>query len=141
VEDDAAYRVWLMDSVAPARWHDERPGRWVGEPSWPSPNLSERQFHFSGTDGNASLSNFSNTCELTVSTEQHCGLSSGEYFPFTYGPELPDNQLADDSLSTCIDSDTLESGLDILGAPALTLTLSCDKPLGFVVARLCDLHS
>ena len=36
VEGDAAYRVWLMDSIAPARWLPERPGRWVAETLWPS---------------------------------------------------------------------------------------------------------
>ncbi len=142
VENDAAYRVWLMDSVAPARWIDERPGRWVGEPSWPSPNITERVFQIIGTQDSATLSSDTATsgCDLNVSTEQHCGLSSGEYFPFTFGPELPDNQNPDDKLSTCIDSTTLKDALEIIGAPTIALNLTCDKPLGLVTVRLCDLR-
>jgi len=53
VENDADYRVWLMDSVTPKRWLDERPGRWVGEPTLPSPNITEQAFYISANDGDA----------------------------------------------------------------------------------------
>jgi len=140
VEDEADYRVWLMDSVVPMRWLDERPGRWVGEPCLPSPNITEHKFYLIGDDGNAVLNNESGTCKLSVSSPQHCGLSSGEYFPFTYGPELPDNQLADDALSTCVDSIVLDETLEIIGAPTIALTLASDKPKGVIAVRLCDLR-
>jgi predicted acyl esterase len=38
------YRVWLQESVPPHAHCDERPGRWVAEPSWPSPNIEPREF-------------------------------------------------------------------------------------------------
>jgi len=140
IENEADYRVWLMDSVKPKRWLDERPGRWVGEPALPSPNISEHVFYIKGTQSNAVLSRESGTCQLSVSTSQHCGATGGEYFPFTYGPELPDNQLADDALSTCIDSNVLNDTLEIIGAPTIQLTLASNKPKGLIVARLCDLR-
>jgi predicted acyl esterase len=34
------YRVWMPESVPPTAQHDERPGRWVAEPAWPSPNIA-----------------------------------------------------------------------------------------------------
>ena len=40
VEADPAYRAYVMDSVRPARWHPERPGRWVAERDWPSPSIT-----------------------------------------------------------------------------------------------------
>jgi len=140
VEQEADYRVWLMDSVEPKRWLDERPGRWVGEPSLPSPNITDDVFYIKGSNGNAVLSGESAKCQLSVSTAQHCGSTCGEYFPFTFGPELPDNQLADDALSICVDSNMLDDALDIIGAPTIQLTLASDKPKALIVARLCDLR-
>ncbi|MGE6735812.1 CocE/NonD family hydrolase, partial [Streptomyces sp. NPDC059900] len=33
-------RTWMQDSVPPSTSYEERPGRWVGEPSWPSPHIT-----------------------------------------------------------------------------------------------------
>ena len=52
--------------------------------------------------------------------------------------EMPGDQRGDDALSVCFDGDVLAAPLDLMGAARLTLRLSSDKPLGFVVARLCD---
>jgi len=140
VQDDPAYRAYLMDSIEPKRWFPERPGSWVGEKQWPSPNITSTVLHLSGNNSDASLSDSTSSCALTVSSDQLCGSASGEYFPFTFGPELPDEQSVDDARSTCLDSAVLEEALDIIGAPEFKLQLSCDKPMGFIVARLCDLR-
>ncbi len=140
VEDDADYRVWLMDSVSPARWLDERPGCWIGEPCLPSPNITDQAFYLIGDKGNAALESESGSCKLVVSTAQTCGSTAGEYFPFTYGPELPDNQQADDELSTCVNSIALDETLEIIGAPTIELTLTSDKPKAIIAVRLCDLR-
>src|SRR5262249_3581358 len=42
VMDEPMYRVWMQDPVAPGAVPAERPGRWVGEPSWPSPRIATR---------------------------------------------------------------------------------------------------
>jgi uncharacterized protein len=39
IMDEPMYRVWMQESVPPKAHYDERPGRWVAEPSWPSPNI------------------------------------------------------------------------------------------------------
>jgi hypothetical protein len=41
-------------------------------------------------------------------------------------------------LSVCYDAEPLEGPLELLGAARLSLRLSSDKPLAFLVARLCD---
>jgi putative CocE/NonD family hydrolase len=41
VEADPAYRAYLMDSVRPARWHPERPGRGIADRVWPSPRSKD----------------------------------------------------------------------------------------------------
>ena len=52
--------------------------------------------------------------------------------------EMPGDQRGDDALSLCFDGAPLVEALDLLGAARLVLRLSSDRPLGFVVARLCD---
>ncbi|MGH6917838.1 MAG: CocE/NonD family hydrolase, partial [Geminicoccaceae bacterium] len=37
VMDEPMLRAWITESVKPASHHDELPGRWVAESSWPSP--------------------------------------------------------------------------------------------------------
>ncbi|HKL62398.1 MAG TPA: CocE/NonD family hydrolase, partial [Woeseiaceae bacterium] len=39
-------QAWLQDSVPPTTSYLERPGRWVGESEWPSPNVAERRYRF-----------------------------------------------------------------------------------------------
>ena len=141
VETDADYRVWLMDSVKPARWLDERPGQWVGAAQWPWQQITKvRRYAACDTPGNLRMCEAEGNCKFEVQSPQHCGQTTGEYFPFTYGPELPDNQLADDDVSVCIDSELLESDLAIVGSPDVTVTLSANKPTGLLVLRLCDLR-
>ena len=42
--DEPMYRVWMQESVPPKAHYDERPGRWVAEPSWPSPNIAPQEY-------------------------------------------------------------------------------------------------
>ncbi|KGF69719.1 peptidase S15 [Hoeflea sp. BAL378] len=131
-----AYRAWLMDSIAPARWVDERPGRWIAEAEWPSPAVIETSFDL----GDGTLGQGPMTGPAPVESPADCGSQAGEYFPFAYGPELPDEQGPDDAKSVCFDGDTLAEPLDIVGAPRLVLRAVSDKPMAQFVVRLCDLR-
>ena len=37
------YRVWMQDTAPARTYYKERPGRWVAEPSWPSPNIKAKR--------------------------------------------------------------------------------------------------
>lgn len=130
VDDDPAYRAWLMDSVRPQRWHDERPGRWIAEPIWPSPNITIEETALIPPGSPPVL----------ISSPQTCGLAGGEYFPFTYGPELPGDQRPDDALSVCFDELPLMEPLDIVGAPELLVKVAANRPQANLAVRLCDVH-
>ncbi|MET7441083.1 CocE/NonD family hydrolase, partial [Streptomyces sp. NPDC005568] len=39
VMDGPMLRTWMQDSVPPSTSYEERPGRWVAEPTWPSPHI------------------------------------------------------------------------------------------------------
>ena len=43
VMDEPMLRAWMTDSVRPASHHETLPGRWVAEPSWPSPRITPRR--------------------------------------------------------------------------------------------------
>ena len=49
IMEESAYRVWMQDTVVPNPVHEERPGQWVTEPSWPSPNVASKRFAMNAT--------------------------------------------------------------------------------------------
>ncbi len=136
VENDPAYRAYLMDSIKPERWLDERPGRWIAEKEWPSLNINKRAMHL----GQNILCDETAACGLSISSAQHCGLASGEYFPFAFADELPGEQTGDDELSLCFDGEATPVAIDIVGAPEVRLSVSSDKPQAQIAVRLCDLR-
>ncbi len=136
VDNDPAMRMWLMDSIRPASWHPERPGRWIAEQNWPSPQITERILHLAGQ----SLSAAPAPVSRIVASPQDCGLAAGEYFPFNFGPELPSDQRPDDALSACFDSEPLDEAIDIVGAPRFAFAFTSDKAQANICVRLCDVH-
>lgn len=142
VAQDPDYRVWLMDSIDPARWLPERPGRWVGEQHWPSKNIVLQHWQLGNNADVGTLAENGEPCafDLTVSSEQSCGLASGEYFPFAFGPELPAEQTPDDVLSLVFNSELLGAPIDIVGAPVLEIDVASDAANALLCARLCEIR-
>lgn len=131
-----AYRAWLMDSIAPQRWVDDRPGRWIAEAEWPSANIGVTSLQLgNGTLGEAPMNE-----AIAISSPFDCGSQAGEYFPFAYGPELPDEQTPDDLKSARFDGELLAEQLDIVGAPRLVIQARSDRPMAQLAVRLCDLR-
>lgn len=135
VEDDPAYRAYLMDGVRPASWYDHRPGRWIAEPAWPGPGV--RSVDMALSDGK--LGQGAGAFETLLASPQHCGAAGGEFCAIWLGPEMPGDQRGDDALSACFDSGPM-AATDIVGAPVLRLRLSSDKPLAQVAVRLNHVH-
>ena len=44
IMDEPMLTAWMQDSEPPTTSYAERLGRWVSEPSWPSPNVAARRF-------------------------------------------------------------------------------------------------
>lgn len=124
VEEDPAYRVYLMESVAPEVSFEHRAGRWIGLEQARGAGVWRWAFG-SGE----------------VGTDVTCGQGTGEYFPFGFGPgELPDDQTADDEKSLCFDGAVLEEPMEIVGATKVKLRLASDQARAQVAVRLCDLR-
>lgn len=133
VEADPRERLYVMDSLPPERWVDRRPGRWVGLEDDP---VMER-LHLSTSHR---LTAHEAELDCAIRSPETCGAASGEYFPFAYGPELPDDQTADDALSACFDAAPFAEQQDIIGAPELHLRLRPNGTSGLLAVRLTDLR-
>lgn len=148
-EADPAYRAYMIHSEAPDASARHRAGHWVAEAEWPSARISRHVLALGAGAGEGRLPSpdpsrgylreeDGRTIQVRLATPQHLGMRTGEFFPMGLNAEMPGDQAGDDALSVCFDGDVLAADLDLLGAARLTLRLSSDKPLGFVVARLND---
>jgi len=75
---------------------------------------------------------------LTASTPQLTGKDGGEWCPYGYEDDEPDDQREDDAMSLCFDTRPLEAGFEILGAPEAELEIAVDQPVAFLAVRLTD---
>jgi uncharacterized protein len=147
IMDEPMLRAWQQDSVPPDTSYDQRPGRWIGEPGWPSKNISleryalapygielgegeediQRQPHREGQGKSLALQS-----PLSV------GLFAGKWCSYAATPDLPGDQREEDGGSLVFSSRVLQQALDIFGVPSLELELSADKPQAMLAVRLSD---
>ena len=132
VADDPALRAWMQDSVRPATRYAVRPGRWIGEPAWPSAAVAPLAHRLIDLRCSAA-----DAGHVLVATPQHTGADAGRYFPFGNAADLPPDQRAEDGRSVCFDTSPLTAALEVLGRPTVALTLS-SSAAAHVVVRLCD---
>ncbi len=75
-DTDPAYRAYVMDSVRPDPALRERPGQWIAEPTWPSPDIHVETLPFGeGTLGREG------PFSAEIETDMACGRAAREFFP------------------------------------------------------------
>jgi predicted acyl esterase len=137
VMDEPMLRAWMTESVKPAPHHETLPGRWVAESSWPSPRIRPRRLFLTDAglrEASASL----RTRELC--SPQTVGKCAGEWVPFGRGHDQASDQQEDDMRSLVFETLPLDTPIEILGAPVVTLDVASDRPIANLIVRLCDLH-
>src|SRR6185295_6538051 len=72
IMDEPALRVWMQEPVTPAARQVERPGRWVAEEAWPSPNVEESRLWLA--DGALEAEPDRVRRRLEIGTDLLCGL-------------------------------------------------------------------
>ena len=132
--DGPMLRWWQEDFVAPATDYVARPGRWIAEPSWPSPNVRPVAWRLAP----GILRSAPGEGSALVASPQDLGEDSGVWCAYGSGGEQPGDQRRDDGQSVTFDSAPLDAAMCIAGAPALEIALSADRPDALLVARLCD---
>ncbi|MGM0575940.1 MAG: CocE/NonD family hydrolase [Myxococcota bacterium] len=138
IMDEPMLRAWMLESVPPSTTYDHRPGRWVGEPSWPTDHL--RWWRLSLEPGALIPEEDAESDEVqTVQSPLSCGLFAGKWASYTYAPDLPYDQREEDGGALVYQSDPLEEDLEILGSPYLELEVAANRPVGMVAVRLSDM--
>ncbi|MBF2759575.1 MAG: CocE/NonD family hydrolase [Ectothiorhodospiraceae bacterium AqS1] len=133
--DEAPLRFYLQDSIAPSGYHAMRPGRWVEERSWPSPDVRDRILWLNaGTLGAEPEAG----ATMSVRSPQTFGSSGGDMCSFAIPGDLPADCRIDAAGAMCFRMDPAAEALDILGQPRLRLRLAADRAQGFVAALLID---
>ncbi|MDX1756005.1 MAG: CocE/NonD family hydrolase [Marinobacter sp.] len=138
VDKDPALRVWMQDSVPPTTSYGHRPGRWVSEPRWPSPNIRPWRL---GLAPNRLARNGQRRREetaMTVESPLSCGLFAGKWCSYAAGPDLAHDQREEDGGALTFECEPLEGDLEILGAPEVELEVAANRPVAMVAVRLSD---
>ena len=130
---EAMLRVWMQESVSPDPEAAERPGRWVAVPSWPSPQIKSQSYALNSAGLGATGEKED---VMKISSPQTVGLGGPVW---SYAEHQAQDQRQDDAGSLCFDSDELSEGLEILGAPVVSLAFSSNRPVAILAVRLCDL--
>ncbi len=137
VDKEGKLYAYMQDSVEPTTYYHFKPGRWVVEDQWPSPDREEKTYYFSP----GLLSPTQEACDpraQTIRSPLSVGLFAGKWCSYSATPDLPHDQREEDGGALVFTSRTLEEPLEILGAPVVELDLSSDQQFGQVAVRLSD---
>ncbi|MEX2492990.1 MAG: CocE/NonD family hydrolase [Nitrospirales bacterium] len=135
--DEPMLRAWMQESVPPTTYYEERPGRWIAEPAWPSPTIVSHRYPLAG--GRIAGSNEEiPESSLRIRSPLSVGLFAGKWCSYAAGPDLAHDQREEDGGALVFDSAPLEETIEIFGAPVVELELQVDKPIAMVAVRLSD---
>ncbi|MGH3629085.1 MAG: CocE/NonD family hydrolase [Sciscionella sp.] len=137
VMDDPALRIWMQETVPPFTAYVQRPGRWVGEPSWPSPRI-QSSTHSLARNRIALPEEVVDSEELTIESPLSVGQYAGKWCSYNAPPDLPYDQREEDGGSLVFDTDPFTERWELLGSPVLDLEIASTKPVAMVAARLSD---
>ncbi|WP_292717502.1 CocE/NonD family hydrolase, partial [Mesorhizobium sp.] len=142
IMEEPMLRTLIQDSVVPAPGYENRSGYWVGEPTWPSPNIRQEAYLFGKNTLSLparAASSEAGDLSLCISSPQTVGQRGGEWCGFGVA-SLPLDQREDDAGSLLFDSDPLTEPLTLLGAPTVQFEVESDQPQALLVVRLSDVQ-
>jgi len=132
-------RAWMQESIAPNPAYDERPGRWVGEPCWPSPHIEPVRYTLTRflLDETVDPEDVA-VQSLTINSPLSVGLSAGKWASYAATPDLPTDQRDEDGGALVFESEPLDEPVELLGLPKADLEVAVDRPVAMVAVRLSD---
>lgn len=136
IMDEPQLRLFMQDNAPPAGAYETREGRWVEEPSWPSPSITPTAFSL-GADGTLGVEGAPDE-PLTISSPLRVGLAGGKWCSYGNPGDQPVEQSIDDGGSLVFETAPLDEALEIAGDPALDLSFEVDRPVALVAVRLVD---
>jgi len=147
IDHEPALRLYLQDSMPPSTGYERRPGRWIAEPSWPSPNIGDVNYALTTGYPTLAMRADGRPAEKFDSHQrdriEFCspvtlGYFGGKWCSEAAPPDLPDDQREEDGGAVLFQSPRLEKPIEIVGAPVVHLELDSDQPVAMIAARLCD---
>ncbi|GAB2887268.1 CocE/NonD family hydrolase [Streptomyces deserti] len=143
VMDGPMLQTWMQDSVPPSTSYEERPGRWVGEPEWPSPHIRPvthplTRHTIEPPQDPADPGHTPDGDAMSVRSPLSVGQFAGKWASYNAPPDLPYDQREEDGGSLVFETEPLTERLEILGSPTVELDLSVSEPVAMVAARLSD---
>jgi len=135
IMNEPMIRAFMTYASAAKQFPAETPGRWIAEPSWPSPNVTATPFYFT-KHGLARRREGEKRIEYHA--RQTVGLKTVWWCPTELDQELPQEQSDDDRLSLIFDSTPLAEPLEILGNPVARIRVRADAPVAKLVVRLTE---
>jgi hypothetical protein len=137
IEDEPRFQVWLQDCYNPLTLN--RPGKWVTETHWPTPNVARQRFYLY-----ANLLHEDNTYprglkSLAINSPLYVGLYAGKWCSYNASTDLPADQRLGDGGSTNFDTPPLTEDLEVLGAPKVKLALRSNEAIAMIAARISSI--
>ena len=136
IMDEPPLRLFLQDHARPQTHYSHRDGRWISEPSWPSPNVT-RTVYALGPDGDLAP-HAGATGTAQVSSPLWVGAQGGKWCSYAHVGDQPSDQRQDDAGSLTFETAPLDEPLDIAGDPELRLAFEVDRPVAQVAVRISD---
>jgi uncharacterized protein len=133
IMDEPMLRVYLEERTAAEVWPRDVPGRWVTEPSWPSPHIRPRTL-FLNSEGLGDKPGMESV--HICRSHETIGLTKREWFPWNLDIDLPPDQTPDDKRSLTFDSAPLSDDLEILGRPVAVIRVASTEPVAKLVVRI-----
>jgi len=133
IMNEPMLRAFLEDETASQVWPKDVPGRWVTEPTWPSPRIAPRTLFLNvgGLEEKAGQE----TVRVCHSQET-LGLTKREWYPWNLNIDLPPDQTPDDTRSVTFDGAPLTENVEILGSPIAFIRVSSSQPVAKLVVRI-----
>ena len=139
IDDEPQLTYYLQDSVRPQTDYDVRPGQWISEPCWPSPQTVTKSFYLD--DGRLVAELNPHAPQQSICSPHSTGLNGGRLcVGIRQDMEQPADQRADDAGSLTFDTAPLQEELALAGQVLANLTIQSDKPTAQLAVRVCDVH-
>lgn len=134
--DEPLLRFWMLDGVPPAGSYAARPGHWVEEPGWPSPNVVDKVLWLNS--GTLDENSCSEGEVMSVCSPQTFGSAGGDMLSFAIPGDMPVDCRIDAAGALVFRSKSLDAPMDILGQPSLVLRIGADRRQAFLATLLID---
>jgi uncharacterized protein len=126
---------YIQESERPEVTYDERPGKWVADPSWPSPNVNGQNWYLSDS---SLLTEVPAADDVLVPSVQEHGFYSGVFCPFGQPGDLPADQRLENGKAVVFTSSPLKEKMELLGHPIFHAELAANQEDALIAVRLMD---